>query len=107
MLAKKYEDKLDKDAHDYIHFVVDGASRMYDLLNGLLAYSRISTKGKAFSLVNLNQVLLNVKSNLDILLKDRGVTIKAEKLPEIFADETQMTKLFQNLISNGIKFCEA
>jgi len=107
LLAKKYEDKLDKDANEYIQFVVEGASRMYELLNGLLDYSRIHTRGKSFSMVNLNHVLSKVKFNLDLSLKEKGVLIKADKLPEVFADETQMIQLFQNLISNGMKFSEA
>jgi PAS domain S-box-containing protein len=107
LLAMKYEDKLGKDAQEYIQYVVEGASRMYELLNGLLAYSRIQTKGKSFTLVKLNQVLSKVKSNLELTLKEKGAIINANDLPEVFADEIQMIQLFQNLISNAIKFSEA
>jgi PAS domain S-box-containing protein len=107
LLEKKYEDKLDKDAHEYIYFVVDGARRMQELLNGLLSYSRIQTKGSIFNPVNLNQVLSKVQSNLELIIKERGAIINAGDLPEVFADEVQMIQVFQNLILNSIKFCES
>lgn len=107
LLEKKYEDKLDKDAHEYIYFVVDGARRMQELLNGLLSYSRIQTKGSIFNLVSLNQVLSKVQSNLELIIKEKNAIINAGGLPEVFADEVQMIQVFQNLIINSIKFCES
>ena len=104
LLSKQYKEKLDERAQEYIDFAVDGSKRMYDLLNGLLDYSRINTRGKTFKNVNINKVLETVVQNLSLVIKERGAEIKAGELPVVFADENQMIQLFQNLIANGIKF---
>lgn len=105
LLELQYKDRLDDRALEYINFAVDGSKRMYDLLNGLLAYSRIHTKGKSFNRVELSKVLENTKQNLGIKIKERNAIIKSGELPSVYADESQMTQLFQNLILNSIKFC--
>ena len=104
LLSLQYKDKLDDKAQEYIHFAVEGAKRMYDLLNGLLFYSRIQTKGKDFGNVDTNRILSNVINNLAVIIKERGAEIKIADLPVLFGDETQITQLFQNLIANSIKF---
>jgi PAS domain S-box-containing protein len=104
LLSLQYKDKLDDNAHEYIQFAVDGGKRMYDLLNGLLAYSRVHTKGRPFNNVDTNRVLSNVLNNLACLTKERSAKIKFDDLPQIYADETQITQLLQNLIQNSIKF---
>jgi PAS domain-containing protein len=104
LLSKRYGDKLDENAKEYINFAVDGAKRMHDLLSGLLAYSRINTKAQEFRRVDLNDVLSSVTKNLSLLIKERRTVIHAPKLPVVFTDECQMIQLFQNLISNSIKF---
>jgi PAS domain S-box-containing protein len=104
LLEKQYGDKLDDRAREYIGFAVDGAKRMYDLINGLLTYSRISRKEITFTNVDFNKVLDSVKDNLSLILKERKCEIGSTKLPVVFADHSQMIHLLQNLISNGIKF---
>ena len=104
LLARNYEDKLDKDANEFIYYAVDGARRMHDLINGLLAYSRVQTKGKEFQKVDLNVVLKNSLRNLSVNVEERNAQIKSDNLPTVLADESQMVQLFQNLISNSIKF---
>jgi PAS domain S-box-containing protein len=104
LLAEQYESKLDNKAREYIYFAVEGTNRMNELLNGLLAYSRIHTKGKNFSEVDLGQVIDNVTKNLALKIQERNAKIEYGKLPIIYADETQMIQLFQNLIVNAIKF---
>jgi PAS domain S-box-containing protein len=104
LLEKQYGDRLDDRAREYIGFAVDGAKRMYELINGLLTYSRISRKEITFTDVDFNKVLDSVKSNLSLTIKERKCEIEATKLPVVFADYNQMTHLLQNLISNGIKF---
>jgi PAS domain S-box-containing protein len=106
LLEKKYSDQLDQDGKEYISFAVDGAKRMYELLNSLLSYSRISRKEVKFSDVDLNTVLTEVKANLDLMIKDRKCLIESGVLPVVSADKSQMIQLFQNLISNGIKFSD-
>lgn len=104
LLQHRYKDKLDKDANDYINFAVDGAKRMYSLINGLLAYSRVQTMGREFQDVDMNVIVERVKSNLQLVIKERRAVIYSSHLPVIEADENQMMQLMQNLIENAIKF---
>lgn len=104
LLEMQYGDNLDSRAHEYINYAVDGAKRMYELLNGLLTYSRINTKGDEFTEVDLNKTIEVVKKNLRLIIKERKAIIRTRHLPLVSADENQMIHLFQNLISNGIKF---
>jgi signal transduction histidine kinase len=104
LLSNKYKGKLDDTADEYIHFAVEGAKRMHDLLNGLLAYSRVHTKGTAFVLVDMNLVMTNILQNFAFKIKERNAIIKFDELPVLYADSAQMTQLFQNLIENSLKF---
>lgn len=104
LLAQQYHDRLDDKAKEYIGFAVEGAKRMYDLINGLLAYSRISRKEITFCVVDLNEIIYTVKANLALIINERNCRIDIPKLPKVHADHNQMIQLFQNLISNGIKF---
>ncbi|MGE5406397.1 MAG: sensor histidine kinase [Methanosarcina sp.] len=104
LLYEKYKDQLDENAKEYIHFAVGGAKRMYELINALLSYSRISRKEVTFSKVDTKKILDSVKGNLNLILKEKNCTLETADLPEIYADRHQMIQLFQNLILNGIKF---
>lgn len=104
MLEHRYSDKLDDDGREYIKFAVDGSKRMYNLLNGLLAYSRVQSKMKEFDKINMTDILEKVIKNLRLVIEEKQVVINYKKLPVIFADDNQMIQLVQNLIENGIKF---
>lgn len=104
LLQQKYHDRLDKNANEYINFAVEGSKRMYDLLNGLLAYSRVNTKGKEFLEIDMNSVVSQVQDNLVLLIKERNVQVICQEMPRVKADESQMIQLFQNLVENAIKF---
>ncbi len=104
LLSHHYKDTLDERAREYIEFIVEGAVRMYDLLNALLEYSRIHSKGKTFQRVELNKVLAGAVKNLAFSIKESNAKITSGKLPVVHADEGQMVQLFQNLLSNSIKF---
>ena len=104
MLAQRYGDKLDEAGREYLRFAVDGSKRMFELINGLLAYSRIRTRGKEFKEVDMKNVLEEVFSNLSLMIEKKKALIKTVDMPVINADESQMVQLFQNLISNSIKF---
>ncbi|MGI9553461.1 MAG: sensor histidine kinase, partial [Thermodesulfobacteriota bacterium] len=107
LLERRFDDKLDKDAKDFIFYAVDGAKRMQVLINDLLSYSRVSTRGKPFEIVNCKQLVEGVLKNLEIAIKESGTEITTEGLPEeIVVDSTQISQLLQNLISNAIKFCK-
>jgi two-component system sensor kinase FixL len=103
VLTKEY-DNLSDDGKDYVKRMLNAASRMQKLINDLLSFSRLTTKAKPFVKVDLNDVLKGVLSDLEISIEKTGTKIIAEHLPEIEAEPTQMRQLFQNLISNAIKF---
>jgi PAS domain S-box-containing protein len=105
LLAQKYKDKLDENAMEYIHYAVDGANRMQRLINDLLAYSRVQTKGKEFFEVDMHIALGQALSMLSQTISNRNALITNDELPTVLADEGQMVQLFLNLISNAVKFC--
>jgi len=104
LLERRYGDQLQGDAKDFISFAVDGAKRMQALINDLLAYSRVGTKGKPFELISLDQVAEKAINNLKIAIEENRATISVHQLPTIYGDSTQLIQLFQNLIANAIKF---
>ena len=105
LLERRYKGKLDEDADDYIKFIVDGAQRMKHLIDDLLSYSRVNTKGNEFSPIEMDKVMNNVLSNLQLISEEKKAEITIqEPLPTIIGDESQMIHVFQNLIANGIKF---
>jgi len=104
LLARRYKDALDKDANEFIGYAVDGAKRMRELLEGLLALSRVGRRGKPFARTECRDVLASVLKNLEILIGENDATITCNELPTIMADEGQMAQLFQNLIANAIRY---
>jgi len=104
LLAKRYKDKLDNDAKDFINFAVDGANRMQGLINALLSYSRVGTRDKAFESTDSHSTLGQALANLSTMIEENHAIVANDDLPIIMADETQLVRLFQNLISNAIKF---
>src|SRR5665647_2567811 len=104
LLERRYKDKLDQDANDFIQYAVDGANRMQKLINDLLDYSRTTSRGKDFTKVDISQVLGQTISNLQQLIIKNNALITNEDLPELKADESQIMRVFQNLIVNAIKF---
>lgn len=104
LLQHRYHDKLDKNANEYIRFAVDGSKRMYELLNGLLSYSRVQTKGREFTKVDMNSVVSQVVDLYNLKIRETQAEIKFGNLPVLLADENQMIQLMQNLIDNSLKF---
>lgn len=104
LLAKRYAGKLDSDADEFIGFAVDGATRMQNLINDLLQYSRVNRKGKPFAPVDCAEVLRDALVNLRISLEESRAIVTNDDLPSVTCDATQLTQLFQNLIGNAIKF---
>ena len=104
MLARRYRGKLDSEADQFIAFAVDGANRMKDLINDLLEYSRIGTTAKDLEPVDCQIVLNNAIRNLSTTLQDHPGSIHAGPLPIVMADAMQLTRVFQNLISNAVKY---
>jgi len=104
LLAERYASQLDADARDFIAFAVDGAVRMQALIQDLLAYSRVGTRGSVLAPVDCNEALRRAVSNLRISIAENAALVSHEELPVIQADASQLVQLFQNLIGNGIKF---
>jgi light-regulated signal transduction histidine kinase (bacteriophytochrome) len=104
LLAKRYQGKLDQDADEFIGYAVDGATRMQQLINDLLAYSRVGTRGKPFKSVDSNACLQEARNNLAKAVEESGASIIQDSLPLVLADAVQLMQLFQNLLGNAIKF---
>ncbi len=104
LLAEKYKGKLDEKAGKYIFFAVDGATRMSTLINDLLAYSRVGTRGKQFAPVEMSSVFKKAEGNLNKAIDEGDAVITSDKLPQVSGDESQLIQLLQNLIGNAIKF---
>jgi len=104
LLARRYKGKLEAEADEFIGFAVDGAKRMQDLINALLTYSRIGTKGKEFGPIDCETVLQIALNNLHLAIEDSQAMVTHDALPTIRGDATQLGQLFQNLIGNAIKF---
>jgi PAS domain S-box-containing protein len=104
LLEKRYKDRLDADAHDFINYAVEGAKRMQNLINDLLAYSRIGTRGKTFEPTDCEAVFKAAVTNLDVAIKESKAKVTHDPLPTVIADEGQLIQVFQNLIGNAIRF---
>lgn len=106
LLAQRYQGNLDAKADKYINYVVDGASRMQQLINDLLAYSRLGTRAQEFEMADCNAAVAQSLCNLQIAIAETKAIITCESMPTVMADEFQLVQLFQNLIGNAIKFCQ-
>jgi signal transduction histidine kinase len=104
LLAKRYHDKLDDKAREFINFAVDGSKRMQTLINDLLAYSRVGTQGKPFAPTRCDAVLDRILKNLKTGIESSGAVITHDPLPIVMGDEVQLAQLFQNLLTNAMKF---
>ena len=104
LLSRRYEGKLDSDADEFIHFAVDGAKRMQVLINDLLAFSRVGTRGQPFARVETRLCLEEALANLKATIDEHDARVEAEDLPPAIVDRQQLVQLFQNLIANAIKF---
>ncbi|MGD1156268.1 MAG: ATP-binding protein [Terriglobia bacterium] len=104
LLQRRYEGKLDAQADEFIAFAIDGASRMQKLIDDLLAFSRVGTRGGEFQSVECERALHAALQNLTVAIQESGAGVTAEALPTVHADVTQLVSLFQNLIGNALKF---
>jgi PAS domain S-box-containing protein len=103
-LLLKQAEKLDEDGRDSLRRMHKAAARMQSLIDGLLALSRVTTKGHKFETVDLARVAAEVVSDLEVQIKQVNGRVEFDKLPAIHADPLQIRQLFQNLIANGLKF---
>jgi PAS domain S-box-containing protein len=104
LLAHRYHDQLDQDAHTFINYAVDGATRMKQLIEDLLAYSRVTAKGLPAAVVDTQNAFSLALRNLGAAIGESHAEVTGGDLPEVLADGSQMVQLFQNLVANAIKF---
>lgn len=104
LILRRYGDKLDGDAKEFMDFIVDGAGRMKRLIEDLLAYSRVGTRGKELQPTDGETALKKALSNLRATIEESAAAVTYDPLPTVAADDVQLVQLFQNLIGNAIKF---
>ena len=104
LLGRRYADRFDGDAKEFMGFIVDGAARMKQLIEDLLAYSRVGTRGKEFEEVDSGASLARALANLRASQEASGAVITHDAMPKVLADGAQLSQVFQNLIGNAIKF---
>jgi signal transduction histidine kinase len=106
LLVMHIEKDLDEKGLKYINYVTSGAMRMQQLINDLLQFSRISTRGKTFEIMNMNSALERAMDSLSLIISERKVKINFNEMPRMKADVAQIATLMQNLLSNAIKYCD-
>jgi len=104
LLARRYQGRLDKDADEFIAYIVAGARRMQALINDLLTYSRVDTRGESFEPIDSEATLDQAIANLRVAIEEGEAVITHDPLPPLVADNSQIVQLFQNLLGNAIKF---
>jgi PAS domain S-box-containing protein len=104
LLQRRYGGRLDEDADEFIGYAVDGAERMRRLIDDLLAYSRVGTRGRPLAPTSAQTALDAALANLRVAIEESGARIEAGPLPTVLGDETQLVQLFQNLVGNALKF---
>ncbi len=104
LFSRRYRGQLDAEADEFIEYILEGASRMRDLINDLLVFSRIGGGERAKEQVDLNEILSDVAYRLQTAIKETDAVIEYEALPTVFGSRVEYVELFQNLLSNAIKF---
>ncbi len=104
LLEQRYKGKLDSDADEFIHYIVEGGTRMDALVNDLLEYSRITSHAKPFEPTDMNAVVRDVIRDLSVAVKESGAKIDVDILPKVSVDRLQLMQVFQNLVANAVKF---
>jgi chemotaxis family two-component system sensor kinase Cph1 len=104
LVIRKHSHSLDEQGQDFLRRMQNAAARMQALIDGLLTYSRVTTKAKPFTQVDLTLPVREALSDLDLRIEAAGATVELSELPVIEADPSQMTQLFLNLINNAVKF---
>nr|WP_246999663.1 PAS domain S-box protein [Halosolutus gelatinilyticus] len=104
IIEDRYADELDEAGEEFIEFAADGADRMREMIDGLLEYSRIETRGDPFERVDLNAVLEAVLADLQFRIEEHDAEITTEDLPDVRGDASQLRQLFQNLLENAIEY---
>lgn len=105
LLEQRLDGQLDEKTTKYMGYVVEGAQRMRQLINDLLKYSRVGSRGKSFSRIDSEALVDEVLMDLEMAVRDAGANVTRDPLPTVWGDEVQLRQLLQNLVANAIKFC--
>nr|WP_226010881.1 PAS domain-containing protein [Halomicrobium salinisoli] len=104
LIEQRYADELDEDGREFLEFAVDGADRMREMIEGLLEYSRVETRGDPFEPVDLDDVLADVRDDLQVKIAESDAEITTDPLPEVRGDRGQLRQVLQNLLDNAIEY---
>ncbi|MDE2482839.1 MAG: hypothetical protein KGN02_11660 [bacterium] len=104
LLQRRYEGRLDAQADEFIHFMVDGATRMRALINDVLEYSRVTTRGTPLAEISLGRAVGRAVGALRRTIEEHGAIVDVPPLPTVLGDEGQLAQVFQNLIGNALKY---
>ncbi|MXR21101.1 PAS domain S-box protein [Halobacterium bonnevillei] len=104
LIERRYGDKLDEDGREFIEYAVDGADRMQEMIDALLAYSRVETEGEQFEPVELDSVFEDLCQDFQLRIRESDATVTAESLPTVHGDEDQLRQVLGNLLSNAIEY---
>lgn len=107
LLAERYLGEVEPKVEKYLGYITDGAERLQSMIQDLLDFSRITTRGKAFKIVSLETVVEQALDNLELFIQERGAEVRFGTLPSLPMDSGQMVRVFQNLIHNAVKFNES
>jgi PAS domain S-box-containing protein len=104
LVAERCQGKLDSESNEFIGYAVDGATRMRQLISDLLAYSRVASNPEETASVDFNEILHEVLRDLEMMIREKGARITHDAMPAVISVRSQITQLFQNLLTNAIKF---
>ena len=104
LIEQRYTDDLDDEGKEFLEYAIGGADRMRAMIEGLLEYSRVETRGRPFEPVDLEAVLAEATENLQVRIEDTNAEIESDPLPHVTGDADQLRQVFQNLLSNAIEY---
>uniref|UniRef100_A0A8A2VKH3 histidine kinase n=2 Tax=Haloterrigena alkaliphila TaxID=2816475 RepID=A0A8A2VKH3_9EURY len=104
LLEDRYGDELGADGREFVDYATDGAERMREMIDGLLAYSRVETQGDSLGPVDLDAVLADVRTDLQVKLEEYDADLTVENLPRVEGDASQLRQVFQNLLENALEY---
>lgn len=104
LVEKRYKDRLDEDGQEFIGYAVDGARRMQALIQSLLEFSRVGTRGEEFKPLDMGEVVSQALRNLSVVIEETGANIRVDKMPSINGDQSQLVRVIQNLLANAINY---
>ncbi|MFB1062558.1 ATP-binding protein [Natrinema sp. H-ect4] len=104
LLDTRYGDAFDEDGQEFLAFAVDGAERMHEMIDGLLEYSRVETRGDPLEPVDLDAVLEDVIDDLQLQIDETDAEVTSDELPVVEGDASQLRQVFQNLLDNALTY---